>query len=457
MFQGVFLLFSACWVLFQVNQWKSDIDFVQSFCGELTISQNNQTSKTNNRVRGYLSLLAQERWELRGAHVFVGGKWKKLRGAVRLLEKPQFHLSHYRLVEAFGELHCSSNYQNFSAQEDYILFRRGRNVFFKNVAFFKQSEITFFSLVLGLGSRFRSFIDRGLGATPDLGGIVWAVWTGETSRLDPRLTELYTRGGLLPLIALSGQHVSVFVLLCRFLIGFFSQLLTKYQWFRKHYRNMVLFLPVAACFVLTITSFGTPSVLRTLAMAISALVLRWRCRTCSIEQLLFSSSAILIAINPSLCERVSFILSLNGAYLLVELSRSKGPRGLLRNYVLDSLMMSVTVVPVVLFYFGQWSYLAPVCAVLLNWLWALIIIPAGFLVPIVTILPEPVSTAILQWGDASWRVVVEMHLYFEKTVSNSSGLWIRFTVAEALLLQVALLFFVKSIFSDLSRDSTARY
>lgn len=445
MFRGAFFLLSLLLVSVQVRQWKTDIDFTQSFCSGVTSSQTHQTSQKKKRVRGYLREISQNFWELRGARVLVSGKWMKIGGSVRLFEKPNFYQARYKLVDIDGELHCSSSYQNFSSKQDFIFQRQERNLYFKKVVFLKESETTFFSVVMGLGAHFRFFIDRFLEATPHLKGIVWAVWTGETSKLDPRLTEFYTRGGLLPLIALSGQHVGVLVLVCRFLLFYLPRRVVESFRFRKHYRKIILFLPVVVCLTLTVTSFGTPSVLRTLAMAVSVLVLRWRCKICSTEQLLFSSSAILISINPSLFEKGSFILSFNGAYLLNELSGVKGTQGLLRGYLLDSLIMAVTVVPVVLFFFGQWSYLAPVCAVLLSWLWALVVIPAGFLIPILSWIPDLLSSPILHKLEAAWQYLVAFHLYFEKIVSNSSGLFIRFSAAEAFLLQMALLSFVKSI------------
>lgn len=427
----------------QLVVWKQELNFTQNLCAFLDQKRYPEKKDKLLRIQGFLKKFNEERWELLRTKLFFEGSWIELRSPIILAHQLSPFFRKEGFIELEGHLKCAARYSNFGSKGDFLFHHRARNLSMNQITRVRARKPDLISTPFLLGSWFRNVVDRSLNLTPELRAVVWAVWTGETFRLDPRLVDFYTEGGLLPLVALSGQHVGVFVSIVKWLVTLLPQTWLQWSWMRRKFRFCLLILPLLSCAILAVTSFGCPSVIRTLAMAASLVLLRVRYRTCSSDQLLLASSALLIAWDPSLIEKASFILSLNGAYLLMELSESGGFKKLFSGHVIESVLMSFITVPMVLFYFGRWSYLAPVLNLVLSGLWTLLIIPVGFLTPLIFLFPKVVSNPLLTSLDTGWHQVSEFHLIFQNWVSQSVLRGIRLSALEALLFQISALCFLK--------------
>lgn len=360
-------------------------------------------------------------------------------------------------VEIIGKFECENFNRNFSEIQDGIFGKISRKLKLKRGRLsWSSTEIRSF-WPFSIGNKLRQGLQELLGPYPNLRGIVWAVWTGDARGLDPELVEMYRAGGLLPLVALSGQHVSVLVVMLRGFIGLFGNLLFRFKAIRDHYRIWELALPTLASLLLTLTSQGTASVIRTLAMALAICLLRMRRCLCSSTQVVCSSAALMIAMDPGLLTGISFVLSVAATFLLVEVSEAKSVRTSLGKYFFLSTVMALLSCPLILFYFGRWSYLAPLTTVCFSWLWNLLIIPLGFIVPLLGILPGTYGHAVLSLLDSGWRFLNSGQLLTQKFILGSFYAYPRPTVSETLVLQASCLILLQSSLRKKKEDDAYRF
>ncbi len=439
-----FVLFLLLLISFRVLDWKSDVEFTESLCGMLVLPEIEKREFSPIKIRGQGQYSFNNQIELKSPEVFWKGQWRHFNGKISIFQELRIALPQGRKVEVKGRWGCDFVYKNLGLRENGIFNRVARKLVLKKgrSIWLPLPEKNSWNFILE--KKFREYLKNMRPLYPNLAGIVWAVWTGETIGLEPKLVALYREGGLLPLVALSGQHVSVLVILFRLFLSLFTGGLITLKGFRKGYKKWLLFLPVLGSGILTITSFGTPSVLRTLAMALALCFLRLKRYFCSPNQVLCSSAAFMIVLDPGLMTGISFVLSLGGTYLLMEISEAHNLSTAFRKYILLSIVMSFLSAPLILFYFGQWSYLSPICTLAVSWLWNLIIIPIGFSVPLLGVLPDSICDAVSRWLDLGWQYLVENQLWVEKWVQQSHGFYPRPTIWETVVLQIGCLLLFKA-------------
>lgn len=418
-------------VLIRIHFWTQKLDFTKGLCGQAALSF--RAKKTFPlRIKGQAQRTFRGQIELIDPQVFDKKQWRAIEAEVFIPWSGLLKRSRDSWLVAEGNYDCLIPFKNFSSQEN-GLFSKENYRFGLRRGFSWELEGEKPTLNFQLASNFRGFLKTLLHPFPWLSGIVWAVWTGEVSGLDIKLVELYRAGGLLPLIALSGQHVSVLVVMIRLLLTFTPKVLMELREFRKFFRTFLLLLPVFSCGLLALTSLSAPSVLRTLAMAMALCLLRFRKKHCSVLQLLCSSSAFLIVLDPSLICGVSFVLSLGGSFLLLQIDPREDSSSSLRSYASNSILMPILSAPLILFYFSQWGYLSPICTLGISWLWNLVIIPIGFLTPVLGLLPSFFSEPVLKVLDEGWRYLVEFQLRAGAQVERSLGVYPRPSAMEILV------------------------
>jgi competence protein ComEC len=447
----------ACFLMDRLWEWEQKVSSTEELCAFLALPRIKSLKVSPIKVRAQGQYSNQGQVELKVPEVFFKKHWQDFNGSVVVGHDLKVGLPEENKVEITGKFECENRVKNFSEIQDGIFGYRSRKLRLKKGSSNWSSVETRSLLPFSLGRKIRKGLQELLRPYPNLSGIVWAVWTGDARGLDPELVEMYRAGGLLPLVALSGQHVSVLVVMLRGLIGLFSNWLFCIKPIRDHYRLWDLILPTLASLLLTLSSQGTASVIRTLAMAMAICLLRLRRCLCSTTQIVCSSAALMIAIEPGLLTGISFVLSVAATFLLVEVSEAKSLKSSLGKYFFLSTVMALLSCPLILFYFGRWSYLAPVTTLCFSWLWNLLIIPVGFIVPTLALLPGTYRHIVLSTLDSGWDYLNSGQLLTQKMVLGTFYAYPRPTISETLVLQASCLILLQTSLSQKKEDDAYRF
>lgn len=426
----------------------------ESACGRLSLPQQKKLREARQtRIRGQVESSFSGGVELKSAKIFFKGAWWPFAGKIILGERMNLVVPENRQVEVSGHFECDTPAKNFSGFEDRFFKRTTRKLILKKgrVAWTLLPERN--TLFFFLGKRFRDYLSSLMKGYPELRGIVWAVWTGETQGLNPELVSMYREGGLLPLVALSGQHVSVWIILFRLLFLLLAKIVMSAKIFRDYYRRLDLWLPLIGAAILTLTSQGAPSVLRTLAMAGAMVLLRMRKFISSPVQWVTASAALMIALEPGLLMGISFVLSVGATFLMVEISETQNVVSSVAKYFFLSTVMAVLSAPMILFYFGQWSYLSPISTICFSWMWNLLIIPVGFLIPCLGVLPDGICDSVLGFLEVGWKWLSDGQILGHYLIEKSFLAYPRPNIVETLCLQASCLILCQRIWPKKNTDN----
>jgi hypothetical protein len=277
---------------------------------------------------------------------------------------------------------------------------------------------------------------------PGVSGFERAIWMGDTRGLSPELMTFYREGGLLAILALSGQHLAglimcvsylqwiPFALMRRFLPGWTDRIL--FPWRRA--------LPSICALVLWVSSGGSPPMLRTLAMAIAMGLLKWRGLHGVGFQILCSSTALFLIWDVRQAASISLFLSIAATALtLIVFSEARlWPR--IRIYIFTSVSIPILMVPVTSFFFGRVSVFAPLYQTLLGWIWDLFLIPLGFFLPLaLALVPPALRPILLKYLELGWDGWLRLHESLERIVGNNYMVTVRPKWHEWILVECILI------------------
>ena len=275
---------------------------------------------------------------------------------------------------------------------------------------------------------------------PHLFGLLKAIWTGQTDGLSSDLITLYQKAGMLHILALSGQHV---VILARLLLGIlFLGYLLYYALTKKHppyYAALRHTLPILAALTLTLTSLGSSTMLRSCFMILALSYISFRGYSVTAIQVVCSSTACLLLLNPSLVSEPSFFLSVVATLCLTCLLEAFTLREFLKQYLLLSVLMPLIMLPVSAFLFGKITWLSPLYLILFSWVWDLLIIPMGFAFPFLSsILPKQIAIPFANLLNSIWHWASTTQLslgpWVDKTyISVPRPTWVELYVIQILL------------------------
>ncbi|RJO59035.1 ComEC/Rec2 family competence protein [Candidatus Parcubacteria bacterium] len=266
---------------------------------------------------------------------------------------------------------------------------------------------------------------------------------GETSFFSQTSLDEFRRTGLSHLIAVSGQNLSLILILFIFV-------------FNKYFPKIIrIGLISVLAFSFVILTGGEASILRAAVMAILALAIQNIGRPVSGLNVLFAAAAVLLIINPTLLwDNLGFQLSFGATFGLIAFSQpfqiwlARLPK-FVREVLSATLAATCGTLPVVLINFQQISIISPITN--------LIVVP---LVPWIMGLVSFVGLANLVWpptaqlvGLATWGFLkfVELVSVFGSRLPGASlimPLWLAVTLVFAIVLVLRILFgkYVKPLF-----------
>lgn len=416
-FAAILFLFLATW---RVEIWRSGLERSALTCGYL--EKGGLALVTGTAVPAFGG-----RWELWEPRIDWGQGARKFAGRVVLLRAPGLDFG--RKVRISGRFRCQRIRRNPGRMEDGLWNFFSPTVYIgygvKNLLVTREQT--------GAISRMAIRIDRYLSglfySRPGLQAWVRAVWCGDQHGLPLPLQELYRDGGLLHVLALSGQHVGIAVLMS---LGLWRVFLLIGQ--IKRLRYLELALPIGVAMVLWLTGKGCPSIQRTLALTVVVVITRLCRWSCSPWQMGCSAIAFCLIWNPSLVAKPGFILSAGMAAVLVQIAMMSPWKRMWRQYLFITAVMPILAMPLTAFFFGEVAPLAPVANLLLSWLWGLVLIPVGFMLPLFAIvLPESWISGL----ESFWWWVIDLHQIFS-WIRGSSQFSVRPTIVELLLIEIGL-------------------
>jgi predicted membrane metal-binding protein len=243
----------------------------------------------------------------------------------------------------------------------------------------------------------RAWLKRAL-PQEGLFGLAIAVWLGDASCLPEGMARLYREGGLLHLLALSGQHVASLWLLVHAALALCA------GWANQRARRRVLFwtlqtyLPLFAAAFLVILNPGNEPMARAAGMLLAFRFLRARGLSVRALQVACSSLALLLVFSPSRVASDSFALSGIATLLLCVWLENNPSRSIFATYFGLAWAMPVLLLPVSAFFFGQVAWTAPVNSWVVGWTWSLIWVPLGFLLPLLSPFEPVLAVLEIGWG-----------------------------------------------------------
>lgn len=243
-------------------------------------------------------------------------------------------------------------------------------------------------------------------------GLLLALLTGDKSLLSSEIEDQFQRFGISHLLAISGPHVLIFAaMLCWGL----DRLIRGY---RPHYylwmpRQYLLLLPFLSCVGLytAFVGFEIPA-LRTLLMCSVVTIMLLLKQKISSFALLIYSAALLLYLDPLSVLSAAFWLSYGACFILLRIYQSlrhQPKRVYLSRWqqfwqgfkilVESQWKIFIALLPLVIVFFKQVSWIAPLSNIVAIPFIGLLIVPLDILAGLSFFLFEPLSAVLFQLND----------------------------------------------------------
>lgn len=239
-------------------------------------------------------------------------------------------------------------------------------------------------------ARFLAWLFRPLRAFPRLHALAQATWTGQTFYQAPALVEGFRVTGLMAILALSGEHVAVLLALTESIgTALFTILfpLIGRSALRPAVQRLVFLWRygkwLGGASLLLWTSGGLASMKRTWWMALFFWGLKMRTLRTSALQCLFTTYAVVLAVDPRLALSPGFLLSAVATYSLFHFSDlTASPTKSWKNAMLISVVVPFLTWPWTAHLFSQVAVAGPLVGAICGAVWAAIFLPMGFFAPL---------------------------------------------------------------------------
>lgn len=260
-------------------------------------------------------------------------------------------ISGYGILSAFKE---PQNPQQFNYKQ-YMFTQQMSHVIDSKAAQIRVQTLSGFHFI-SFGERARTQIEQSLlkyDFTKDQMDIIQALLLGQKRDLDPETYDQFSKAGVVHILAVSGLHVGIILLLL--------QVVTKGLLRIKYGRMIRGGIVLLGIWGFAILAGFTPSVLRAAVMfSFLSLAYNYRRKTSAINTLALSA-IFLMSINPYFIYQVGFQLSYLAVISIVtlqpRLSKLYEPRFVLDKKIWDIVTVTLTaqigVLPLSLYYFHQ--------------------------------------------------------------------------------------------------------
>ncbi len=227
------------------------------------------------------------------------------------------------------------------------------------------------------GSLFRSYLRKVLrkSMTEETFGLLQGVMTGDVGGLPEDDATAFQKSGLSHLMAVSGTHVTYFLLMFRYLL---RRRTVSYKW-----RHVLLLIPLFAFWGI---ADYTPSVTRAVWMTAGLFFARILERPPDSVNMLTLSASVQMWINPFVLTSAGFLMSYGascGLYWVAPLLYRKFPR---LKVILAGVAVQIVLTPLMLYLFGTVS-LCGVCLTVVASLPAGILCTGGYVLAALSFIP----------------------------------------------------------------------
>ncbi|MGA2297734.1 MAG: ComEC/Rec2 family competence protein [FCB group bacterium] len=268
----------------------------------------------------------------------------------------------------------------------------------------------------------------------DIQGIVQALLTGDKSDIPPDVKKLYSFTGTAHVLAVAGLHVGIIASVIFIFLGFL-----KNRWVK-----FVAFVILVSLFVI-ITGIQ-PSAMRAGLMASVAMLMYTLQRKINLLNIIAFVVIILILFNPKMIYSAAFhmsIASVSGIALLYQPIKSffskyiKSTHYLIK-YIINSISVtlaaSITVSPIVAYYFGIYSIISPLANLLIIPLMSL-----GMVLSILAVSISFLSMTIAGYYSATAEIVLKIAQRINEFAANIPYSYIDGSVTIIISIFISLL------------------
>ena len=284
--------------------------------------------------------------------------------------------------------------------------------------------------VYGLADHIRGFLQQRLAQyhfNTAQWGVLNALLLGQRQELTEELTASYRDAGVVHILAVSGLHVGMLLLILQFVLRPLGN--------SRQMRLLRSILVIAGIWAFAFITGGSPSILRAATMfSFLQLGIALNRKNGGMNGL-FASALVLLLINPALIFQVGFQLSYLAVFFILwlqpELAAIWRPGNRIARYFWDIITVSIAaqvgVLPLSLFYFHQFPGLFLAANLVVLPLLALILAFGILILTVVSVtrVPDFMALAYAQLIDwlntfigwiAQFDALVIRHIYFSATL-----------------------------------------
>lgn len=356
--------------------------------------------------REELNVLCSHTQSYRGMAVFEGRVQKRHRGWALERANTEYFLSSWsrgfeknegRSLRILGILKCALPPQNPSHVKGFLgsLLLPQFNLSVKRVLDVEEGA------QIPYRRRFEGWLESRFERAPHLLALEKALWFGDLSLFSEKVRNFYLFGGSLAALALSGQHVAGLFLVvesCFGLLAFgFFSFSIRGKRFYKHAKNWLAFF---CSFLLLYTSEYSPSMLRTTAMVGTLCLIRSLGFSVSVFQVLSTSTALLILLNPFWMVNLGFVLSVSATLLVFAMETPDFSKRISR-YLFLVVAFPILFFPWTSYYFSKIALASLLVQMPVSLLWDFFVVPFGFSLP-AFVLCKPLASFLLPLLEELW-------------------------------------------------------
>ncbi|MFW1798942.1 DNA internalization-related competence protein ComEC/Rec2 [Acinetobacter nematophilus] len=280
-------------------------------------------------------------------------------------------------------------------------------------------------------------------------GLLLALLTGDESLLPSTIQDLFKKTGISHLLAISGPHVLIFATLFCFLFNLFIKQFST-SIFLKVPRPYLMVYPFLICvvFYTAFVGFEIPALRTMLTIIILSLIIVLKQKIQPLKHLLLAAS-ILLLLDPFSILSAAFALSFGTCFILIRIYQTiqrQDQQQILTwkmqakrfIYVLieSQWKIFIALMPLVLWVFQQFSWLAPVSNLIAIPMMAMIV-PIEIIAAALSIVSEPIGLWIFQFSDLLLSILVAGLDLFDQSLGGGLRWW-AFSQFEIFCLALAL-------------------